>query len=108
MAKKKRGKKSVSKRAKNKAVVSEGFISRKIKSALVSLLFALIIFAGSLVLSDYFYLENEFVGNLFWTLTLISGALSLAFFIALMCPTWKRSPTISMYTRRTFFSGVCC
>jgi hypothetical protein len=84
MAKKKRGKKSVPKRAKNKAVVSEGFISRKIKSALVSLLFALIIFAGSLVLSDYFYLENEFVGNLFWTLTLISGALSLAFFIALL------------------------
>jgi lipid-A-disaccharide synthase-like uncharacterized protein len=84
MAKKRRGKKSRSKNSRNKSVISEGFISKKIKATLVSLLFSLIIFVGSWVLSDYFYLENEFVGNLFWTLALISGALSLAFFIALL------------------------
>ncbi|MFH1365435.1 MAG: hypothetical protein ABIH28_02540 [archaeon] len=89
MAIKRKVKRSGSRRAqggkvKRANVVAEKFISKKIKLTLTSLVFSLIVFAGSWVGYEYFFLENTFLGDFFFTLTLLSKYLSLAFFIALL------------------------
>jgi hypothetical protein len=84
MAKKKRGKKARSKKAKIAPVVQQKFISRKIRLTLTSLLFTLVIFVGSWIGYEYLFLNSEFFGNFFFVLAYLSGFLSVAFFIALL------------------------
>ena len=89
MASKKRAKRSSSRSAKKSgargiSLTPEKVVSKKIKLALTSLVFSLIIFAGSWLGYEYFILDNGFFGNFFFMLAYLSGFLSLAFFIALL------------------------
>jgi len=89
MALKRKVKKSNSKRIQksrlNKTIVSPAkFISKKLKITLTSFIFSLIIFASSWIGYEYFILDTGFFGNFFFILVLLSGFLSLAFFIALL------------------------
>jgi len=89
MASKKRGKKSSSRKSQKRKVKTSSIsqskiVSKKIKLTLTSLVFSLIIFAGSWLGYEYFILDTGFFGNFFFILSYISGFLSVAFFIALL------------------------
>ena len=89
MVLKKRAKKSGSRGAqrnktKGASISPAKVVSRKIKLTLTSLVFSLIIFAGSWLGYSYFFLDEGFFGGFFFILVLLSGFLSLAFFIALL------------------------
>jgi hypothetical protein len=60
------------------------FVSKKMKIALISLIFSLIVFSGSWIGYQYFLLTSEFFGNFCFILAYLSGFLALAFFIALI------------------------
>jgi hypothetical protein len=84
MVLKKRAKKSRRNKAERASISPAKFISRKLKLTLTSLVFSLIIFAGSWLGYKYFFLDAGFFESFFFILALISGFLALAFFIALL------------------------
>lgn len=80
----KRAKRKSRKRSAKLDVPKENLTSKKIKIALISLIFSLIVFAGSWIGYEYFSVNSWFFENFCFVLAYISGFLALAFLIALL------------------------
>lgn len=80
----KRAKKKLRKRNVKLNVPEKNLTSKKIRVALTSLIFSLIVFAGSWIGYGYFSTNSWFFENFCFVLAYISGFLALAFLIALL------------------------